>query len=37
MFPLSQACQAYEQGTKGHTRGKIVLRVEDEGATLLKT
>ena len=29
VFPLSQARQAYEQGTKGHTRGKIVLRVAD--------
>ena len=27
VFPLSQARQAYEQGTKGHTRGKVVLRV----------
>jgi NADPH:quinone reductase-like Zn-dependent oxidoreductase len=27
VFPLSQARQAYEQGAKGHTRGKIVLRV----------
>jgi NADPH:quinone reductase-like Zn-dependent oxidoreductase len=30
MFPLAQARQAYEQGMKGHTRGKIVLRVADE-------
>jgi NADPH:quinone reductase-like Zn-dependent oxidoreductase len=29
VFPLAQARQAYEQGTKGHTRGKIVLRVAD--------
>ena len=29
VFPLSQARQAYEQGRKGHTRGKIVLRVAD--------
>jgi NADPH:quinone reductase-like Zn-dependent oxidoreductase len=29
VFPLTQARQAYEQGTKGHTRGKIVLRVAD--------
>src|SRR5207248_1739111 len=29
--PLSQARQAYEQGAKGHTRGKIVLRVVDQG------
>jgi NADPH:quinone reductase-like Zn-dependent oxidoreductase len=28
-LPLSQARQAYEQGAKGHTRGKIVLRVVD--------
>jgi NADPH:quinone reductase-like Zn-dependent oxidoreductase len=27
VFPLSQARQAYEQGARGHTRGKIVLRV----------
>jgi len=30
VFPLAQARQAYEQGAKGHTRGKIVLRVVDE-------
>jgi NADPH:quinone reductase-like Zn-dependent oxidoreductase len=29
VLPLSQARQAYEQGAKGHTRGKIVLRVVD--------
>lgn len=29
VFPLFQARQAYEQGMKGHTRGKIVLRVSD--------
>ena len=29
VFPLSQARQAYEQGTKGHTRGKIVLSVAE--------
>ncbi len=29
VFPLAQARQAYEQATKGHTRGKIVLRVID--------
>jgi NADPH:quinone reductase-like Zn-dependent oxidoreductase len=29
VFPLSQARQAYEQGAKEHTRGKIVLRVVD--------
>src|SRR3989440_11163605 len=29
VFPLSQARQAYEQGTKGHMRGKLVLRVGD--------
>src|SRR5207245_3218009 len=27
VLPLSQARQAYEQGSRGHTRGKIVLRV----------
>jgi NADPH:quinone reductase-like Zn-dependent oxidoreductase len=27
VLPLAQARQAYEQGAKGHTRGKIVLRV----------
>ncbi len=29
VFPLAQARQAYEQGARGHTRGKIVLRVVD--------
>jgi NADPH:quinone reductase-like Zn-dependent oxidoreductase len=29
VLPLSQARQAYEQGARGHTRGKIVLRVVD--------
>jgi NADPH:quinone reductase-like Zn-dependent oxidoreductase len=29
VFPLAQAHQAYEQGARGHTRGKIVLRVVD--------
>ena len=29
VFPLAQARQASEEGTKGHTRGKIVLRVAD--------
>ena len=29
VLPLSQARQAYEQGARGHTRGKIVLRVGD--------
>jgi len=29
VFPLSQARQAYEEGMKGHTRGKVVLRVGD--------
>jgi NADPH:quinone reductase-like Zn-dependent oxidoreductase len=29
VFPLSQARQAYEQAAKGHTRGKVVLRVAD--------
>ena len=27
VFPLAEAQQAYEQAAKGHTRGKIVLRV----------
>jgi NADPH:quinone reductase-like Zn-dependent oxidoreductase len=30
VVPLSEARQAYEQGAKGHMRGKIVLRVVDE-------
>jgi NADPH:quinone reductase-like Zn-dependent oxidoreductase len=30
VLPLSEARQAYEQGAKGHTRGKIVLRVVEE-------
>jgi NADPH:quinone reductase-like Zn-dependent oxidoreductase len=30
VLPLSEARRAYEQGAKGHTRGKIVLRVVDE-------
>jgi len=29
VLPLSEARQAYEQRVKGHTRGKIVLRVID--------
>ena len=29
LFPPAQARQAYEQGARGHTRGKIVLRVVD--------
>jgi NADPH:quinone reductase-like Zn-dependent oxidoreductase len=29
VLPLSEARQAYEQGAKGHIRGKIVLRVVD--------
>ena len=29
VLPLSQVRQAYEQGARGHTRGKIVLRVVD--------
>jgi NADPH:quinone reductase-like Zn-dependent oxidoreductase len=29
VFPLAEARQAYEQAAKGHTRGKIVLRVMD--------
>jgi NADPH:quinone reductase-like Zn-dependent oxidoreductase len=30
VLPLSEARQAYEQGAKGHARGKIVLRVVDK-------
>jgi NADPH:quinone reductase-like Zn-dependent oxidoreductase len=30
VLPLCEARQAYEQGAKGHMRGKIVLRVVDE-------
>jgi NADPH:quinone reductase-like Zn-dependent oxidoreductase len=30
VLPLSEARRAYEQGAKGHTRGKIVLRVVEE-------
>ncbi len=29
VYPLAQARQAYEQAEKGHTRGKIVLRVSE--------
>jgi NADPH:quinone reductase-like Zn-dependent oxidoreductase len=29
VLPLAQARQAYEQGARGHTRGKIVLQVMD--------
>ncbi len=29
VYPLAQARQAYEQAAKGHTRGKIVLRVTE--------
>jgi NADPH:quinone reductase-like Zn-dependent oxidoreductase len=29
VFPFDQARQAYEQAARGHTRGKIVLRVMD--------
>ena len=35
VFPLSEARQAYEQAAKGHTRGKIVLRVASKEAMLL--
>ena len=35
VFPLSEARQAYEQAAKGHTRGKIVLRVASKEATFL--
>jgi NADPH:quinone reductase-like Zn-dependent oxidoreductase len=31
VYPLSQARQAYEQGARGHTRGKIVLQVVEKG------
>jgi NADPH:quinone reductase-like Zn-dependent oxidoreductase len=31
VFPLSQARKAYEQGARGHTRGKIVLHVGSNG------
>ena len=30
VLPLSEARQAYEQGAKGHARGRIVLRIVDE-------
>ena len=30
VFPLDRAREAFELGLKGHTRGKIVLRVRDE-------
>jgi NADPH:quinone reductase-like Zn-dependent oxidoreductase len=30
VFPLVQACDAFELAGKGHTRGKIVLQVKDE-------
>jgi NADPH:quinone reductase-like Zn-dependent oxidoreductase len=28
VLPIEQARQAFEQGLKGHSRGKIVLRIE---------
>jgi NADPH:quinone reductase-like Zn-dependent oxidoreductase len=31
VLPLAEARQAYEQAAKGHTRGKIVLRVSGSG------
>lgn len=31
VLPLSEARQAYERGQSGHRRGKIVLRVVNEG------
>jgi NADPH:quinone reductase-like Zn-dependent oxidoreductase len=31
VLPLSEARQAYERGRSGHRRGKIVLRVVNEG------
>jgi NADPH:quinone reductase-like Zn-dependent oxidoreductase len=33
VLPLSEARQAYERGQSGHRRGKIVLRVVNEGAS----
>ena len=30
VLPLSQARQAFEQGARGHTRGKIVLRIMNQ-------
>jgi NADPH:quinone reductase-like Zn-dependent oxidoreductase len=30
VLPLTQARQAYEQGAKGHARGRMVLRIVDE-------
>ncbi len=32
VFPLSEARQAFEHGLSGHTRGKIILWVVDEGS-----
>jgi NADPH:quinone reductase-like Zn-dependent oxidoreductase len=36
MLPLEQARQAFEQGLKGHSRGKIVLRVAGQAARTAK-
>jgi NADPH:quinone reductase-like Zn-dependent oxidoreductase len=30
VLPLDKACDAFEMGLKGHTRGKIVLQVRDD-------
>jgi NADPH:quinone reductase-like Zn-dependent oxidoreductase len=34
VFPLREASQAFEQALQGHTRGKIILRVVEEGDDL---
>jgi NADPH:quinone reductase-like Zn-dependent oxidoreductase len=34
VYPLSQARRAFERGADGHTRGKAVLTVEDDGTRL---
>ena len=33
VFPLSETSQAFEQALQGHTRGKIILSVEDKEPT----
>ena len=30
VFPLPHAREAYERGLRGHNRGKLVLKVEDD-------